>query len=225
MAAIIEIKHLAKQFNNHILFDDVSLAINQGECIGIVGGNGSGKSVLFQLISGLAFADTGEILVRQKAVGKGHDFPTDLGIFVNQPGYIEFYDGFTNLQLLASIQNKIDDMTIREYMQRIGLDPYSKVKVKNYSAGMKQKLGIVQAIMENQDIILLDEPFNALDFQTNVEIMKILEELKSEGKTILLTSHQHEFLEQICNHLYLILNHKIVPFDDELKKNYFALFK
>lgn len=146
-----------------------------------------------------------------------------MGLLVNQPGYIEFYDGFTNLKLLADIQNKIDDETIKESMKNVRLEPESKVKVKNYSTGMKQKLGIAQAIMENQDLIYLDEPFNALDFQTNVEVLEILSRLKKEGKTILLTSHQQEYLDKVCDEIYIILNRKIVPFTVELKKHYFSI--
>lgn len=222
--AIIKIKSISKKFKQNILYENASLEIETGKTVGIVGGNGTGKSVLFKLITGLEFVDAGEIFVRGKKVGKDLDFPENVGLFVNQPGYIDFYDGFTNLKLLADIQGKIDDRVIRDYMIRVGLDPYNKSSVKTYSAGMKQKLGIAQAIMENQDIIMLDEPFNALDFQTNVDVIRILSTLKSEGKTILLTSHQHEYLEKVCDEIYMILDRKLVLFNDELKKRYFSLF-
>lgn len=189
--AIIEIKNISKKFKQNVLYENASLKIEAGKTIGIVGGNGTGKSLLFKLITGLDFVDDGEIYVRNKKVGKNLDFPKNVGLFVNQPSYIEFYDEFTNLKLLADIQGKIDDDTIKFYMKRVGLDPDNKSRVKTYSSGMKQKLGIAQAIMEDQDIIMLDEPFNALDFQTNADVLKILSELKNEGKTILLTSHQH----------------------------------
>lgn len=223
--AIIEIKNINKKFKQNVLYENASLEIEAGKTIGIVGGNGTGKSVLFKLITGLEFVDDGEIYVRDKKVGKDLDFPRNVGLFVNQPGYIDFYDGFTNLKLLADIQGKIDDSTIKEYMKRVGLDPDNRSRVKTYSSGMKQKLGIAQAIMENQDIILLDEPFNALDFQTNVDVLKILSALKDEGKTLLLTSHQHEYLEKICDEIYIILDKKIVLFTDELKKSYFSVFE
>lgn len=223
--AIVELNNVSKKFKNNILYDKANMSIEVGKTIGIVGGNGTGKSVLFKLITGLEFADEGEIFVRGKKVGKDLDFPENVGIFVNQPGYIEFYDGFTNLKLLADIQNKIDDTAIKGCMKSVGLDPASKVRVKNYSTGMKQKLGIAQAIMENQDIVLLDEPFNALDFQTNVEILEILFRLKKEGKTMLLTSHQHEYLEKLCDEIYIILNKKLLPFTEELKQSYFSFFK
>jgi ABC-2 type transport system ATP-binding protein len=222
--SIIEIKNICKKYKQNVLYDDASLRIEAGKTIGIVGGNGTGKSVLFKIIAGLEYADEGEVYVRGRRVGKDLNFPEDVGLFVNQPGYIDFYDGFTNLKLLADIQGKISDNDIKTCMKKVGLDPNDKTRVKNYSSGMKQKLGITQAIMEHQDIIMLDEPFNALDFQTNVEVLSILSNLKKEGKTILLTSHQHEYLEKVCDEIYMILNKKLVLFDDKLKNTYFSIF-
>ncbi|MDO4779352.1 MAG: ATP-binding cassette domain-containing protein [Tissierellia bacterium] len=222
---IIEVKKVSKKFKQNSLYEEASLNVDEGKTVGIVGGNGVGKSVLFKMITGLEFVDSGEIMVRNKMVGKNCDFPKNVGIFVNQPGYIDFYNGFTNLKLLAEIQDKISDDDIKNCMKKVGLNPEDSTRVKNYSAGMKQKLGIAQAIMENQDIVLLDEPFNALDFQTNKEVMGLLMKLKEEGKTIMLTSHQHEYLEKICDEIYMILNKKIVLFDEELKRKYFSIFE
>lgn len=222
--SIIEVKSISKKFKQNILFEDASLSIDQGKMIGIVGGNGVGKSVLFKLITGLEFVDKGEISVRGKKVGKNSDFPQNIGLFVNQPGYIDFYDGFTNLKLLAEIQDRIGEEEIKNCMKKVGLNPEDKTKVKNYSAGMKQKLGIAQAIMENQDIVLLDEPFNALDFHTNMDMLSILSNLKQERKTVILTSHQHEYLEKVCDELHILLNKKIVLFNEDLKKAYFSMF-
>lgn len=220
--AIIEGKNVSKKFKENVLYENTSFSFDKGHTIGIVGGNGVGKSVLFKLITGLEYADSGEIFVRGKRVGKGCDFPENVGLFVNQPGYIDFYSGFTNLKLLADIQGKIGDDDIKGCMRKVGLNPDDRTRVKNYSAGMKQKLGIAQAIMENQDIVLLDEPFNALDFQTNAEVMTVLSALKQEGKTLLLTSHQHEYLEKICDELYIVSNKAIRLFDDEIRKAYFS---
>jgi ABC-2 type transport system ATP-binding protein len=219
----INLVDVSKGFKEKVLYKDANLSIDGGECIGIVGANGSGKSVLFKMISGLESADSGAIYVNGKLVGQEHDFPDGVGLFVNQPGYIEYYDGLTNLKLLAEIQHRIDEEIIRTYMEKVGLDPNDKTKVKNYSAGMKQKLGIAQAIMEDQDIVLLDEPFNALDFQTNNDVMRMLTGLKAEGKTLLMTSHQHEYLEKLCARIYLIIEKKIVVFNEETKKKYFIL--
>ena len=222
--AIIKLDNITKKYKDHVLYEDASLEIEAGTTVGIVGANGSGKSVLFKLIAGLEYPQSGSIFVNGQKLERDGDFPTNVGIFVNQPGYIGYYDGFSNLKMLAEIQGKIDDETIRDYMRKMGLDPDDRTKVRNYSAGMKQKLGIVQAVMEGQEIVLLDEPFNALDFQTNQEVMTILSDLKKEHKTILLTSHQHEYLERICDQVYIILNRKIVRFDEKIKESYFAIF-
>jgi ABC-2 type transport system ATP-binding protein len=219
--SIIEFKDVSKTFKTKVLYNNVNLVVEKGDCIGLVGANGSGKSVLFKLIAGLEQADTGSITVKGKPVGHNFDFPSGLGLFVNQPGYIEYYDGLTNLKMLAEIKNIIDEELIRTYMKKVGLDPEDKTKVKNYSEGMKQKLGIAQAIMEDQDLILLDEPFNALDFKTNNEVMELLFNLKNEGKTLILTSHQHEYLERLCDRIYAIINQQIVAFNKEEKEKYF----
>lgn len=220
---IIKLVDVSKQFKDKVLYQRVNLSIDQGECVGIIGGNGTGKSILFKLIAGLETADTGTVYVRDKLVGHDNDFPKGVGLFVNQPGYIEYLDGFTNLKLLAEIQNLIDESTIKSYMIKVGLDPTDKTRVKNYSSGMKQKLGITQAIMENQDIVLLDEPFNALDFQTNNDVMRILMDLKEEGKSLLLISHQQEYLEKLCDKMYLIMDKQIIPFNEEVKEKYFVI--
>ena len=218
---IIRLTDVSKRFKEKVLYEDVNLSVDEGACVGIVGANGSGKSVLFKLITGLESADTGTIHVKGNLVGKDLNFPQGVGLFVNQPGYIQYYDGLTNLKLLAEIQNKVGEETIRSFMLKVHLDPDDKTKVSNYSAGMKQKLGIAQAIMEGQDIVLLDEPFNALDYQTNNDVMEILVDLKGQGKTLLMTSHQHGYLEKLCDHLFLIVDKKLLVFDEELKRKYF----
>lgn len=218
---MIQLMNVTKKYKNKLLYTNVNLTIKKGECIGIVGANGSGKSVLFQLITGLQYPEEGEIYVRGKKVGKGLDFPEDVGLFVNQPSYIGYYDGLTNLKILAEIRNKITEEQIKEMMNRIGLNPDDKTKTKNYSAGMKQKLSIIQAVMEGQDIILLDEPFNALDYQTNLDVINLIEQLKEEGKTLILTSHQHNFLEKLCDRMMIIQNNQLMSLTDELKSKYF----
>ncbi|KAF5060243.1 ABC transporter ATP-binding protein [Proteiniclasticum sp. QWL-01] len=219
----IELKNVSKRFKNKLIYSDLNFSVEEGECVGIVGSNGSGKSILFKLISGLEDADQGTVIVSGKEVGHDHDFPKNIGLFVNEPAYIEYYDGFTNLKMLAQIQNKISDVQIREAMQAIGLDPDDKTMVKNYSSGMKQKLGIVQAVMENQQIILLDEPFNALDYETNLVVAKLIRSEKDKKRTIILTSHQHQYLQQFCDRILMIQNNSLVPFDEERQEAYFKI--
>lgn len=217
----MELLNLSKSFKEKKLYSNINLSVNKGDAIGIVGSNGSGKSVLFKIMTGLEMADSGDIIINRQKLGADCDFPRGVGIMVDSPGYIEYYSGYKNLVLLSEIQGLITSSDIIDIMNLVGLDPHDKKPVRTYSTGMKQKLGIAQAIMENQSIILLDEPFNALDFQTNQEIVKVLKRLKAEGKTIIMTSHQHEYLEKICDKLYVIENFELVPFTDEIKEKYF----
>lgn len=221
MEKVIELLNLSKSFKDKKLYSNVNLTVDKGEAIGIVGSNGSGKSVLFKIMTGLENADSGDIIINGQKIGVDCDFPREVGIMVDSPGYIEYYSGYKNLILLSEIQGIISSSDVMDVMNLVGLDPDDKKPVRTYSTGMKQKLGIAQAIMENQKIILLDEPFNALDFKTNQEIVKVLRRLKADGKTIIMTSHQHEYLEKICDKLYVIENFELVPFTDEIKEKYF----
>ncbi len=221
--SVIKLTNISKSFKNKIIYQNLNLEVKKGECIGIVGTNGSGKSVLFNLISGLINPDSGSVEVNNKTVGgKNGEFPDNIGVLINSPGYIDFYSGFYNLKLLAEINNKITDEQIYNTMKLCGLDPESKVPVKKYSMGMKQKLGIAQAFMENQDIILLDEPYNALDFTANKDITNIINQLHKNKKTILLTSHQHNYLEKLCDKIYIVYNNKLELFNENFKTLYFS---
>ena len=223
MEKVMELVGVSKSFKDKKLYNNINMAVCKGEAIGIVGGNGSGKSVLFKIMTGLENPDSGDIIINGQILGADYDFPRGVGIMVDSPGYIEYYSGYKNLMLLSEIQGVISSSEVIDVMTLVGLDPYDKKPVKTYSTGMKQKLGIAQAIMENQNIILLDEPFNALDFKTNQEIVRVLNRLKAEGKTIIMTSHQHEYLEKICDRLYVIDNHELIPFTDEIKEKYFMI--
>jgi len=220
---VVSLNNVSKSFAQKTIYKNMSIEIKEGECVGIIGGNGTGKSVLFQLMSGLIPAECGEIKINGKILGKEIDFPEEVGILINSPGYIDYCSGFKNLQMLAQIQGRINDDEIRETMYLVGLDPDDKTRVKKYSMGMKQKLGIAQAIMEHQKIIILDEPYNALDFNANKEITKILVELKNQGRTIIMTSHQHEYLEKLCDKMYCIENYTLAEFDEEKRREYFAI--
>lgn len=157
-----------------------------------------------------------------ETVGIDADFLPNMGLLVDSPGYLPLSTGYENLSLLADIRKKIAPEAIRQIMVDLRLDPDDKTKVKDYSMGMKQKLGIAQAIMEDQEIILLDEPFNALDFDSYGVVLKTLEALNRQGKTLLLTSHNHWDLKRICSRLLCINDKKIVPFTDELMAFYFG---
>ena len=221
MKKSIEVIGVSKSFNRVHVLENVCLVVNDGESVGIVGSNGSGKSVLYKIICGLERPNSGEVIVQGKKVGKDIDFPTNIGILIDEPGFIDAYTGFDNLKFLAAIRGKVSDTEIMSVMDNVGLSSNSKTKVKNYSMGMKKKLGIAQAIMESQDVVLLDEPFNALDYKTVDEIKDIIKQLKADGKTILLTGHNHSDLEELCDTLFMVYEKSIIKFDDEAKNKYF----
>ncbi|QJA07486.1 ATP-binding cassette domain-containing protein [Romboutsia sp. CE17] len=220
MSVVIKLKNINKSYKGIKVLNNINLEINSGKIIGIIGANGSGKSVLFKTICGFIAPDTGDVYIRGLKLGDKIDFPEDVGIFINEPGYMSLFTGFMNLKFLADINKKIDINKIRSTMIKVGLDPDNDVKVKDYSLGMKQKLGIAQAIMEEQDILILDEPFNALDYKTYDDIKSIIKSLQDEGKTILLTSHNFNDIDQLCDDIYIINNGELSLATDEIIDKY-----
>ena len=217
MSSYIEVRNVSKSFSGRAILQNISLSVEQGTTVGLVGANGSGKSVLFKIICGFEKPDQGSVYVRGRQIGKnGRDFPADMGVFINSPGFIGIYSGFQNLKFLADIQGKIGEKEIRQTMTKVGLDPDNKEKVDNYSLGMKQKLGLAQAIMEGQDILILDEPFNALDYKTYEDVKAIIRMLKAEGKTIFLTSHHYKDIEQLCDQVYSLEDCQLLPITEEI---------
>jgi ABC-2 type transport system ATP-binding protein len=216
----MELRNISKQFSGRMVLDGISLTIEKGTTIGLVGENGSGKSVLFKILCGFVKPDQGQVFIQGKELGQKDDFPENMGVFINSPGFIGMYNGYKNLEFLANIRGVIGEKEIKETMQKVGLDPANKTKVDNYSLGMKQKLGIAQAIMESQEILILDEPFNALDFKTYNDTKEIIRILQAEGKTILLTSHNYDDVEQLCSTVFIIHEGKLLELTDELAKKY-----
>lgn len=221
MDYIISLNQVNKSFSGRRILSDISLSIENGNTVGIVGANGSGKSVLFNIICGFLTPDSGEVCVRGQPLGKGRDFPENIGVLINSPGFIGLYTGLQNLRYLAGIRGVVGDGEISSAMQKVGLDPEDKTKVEHYSLGMKQKLGIAQAIMENQDILILDEPFNALDYKTYNDTKEIIRILQAEGRTILLTSHNYEDLETLCTQIYALDEGRLgVLSGEEMKRRF-----
>ena len=210
MEKMIEISHVSKSFQTYRALDDVSLDIEKGKIYGIIGRNGSGKTVLFKCICGFLKTDSGEIKVDGKIIGKEIEAPQNAGIIIENPGFLSAYSGYQNLKFLADINKKIGKQEIRDVLEKVGLDPTIKKPVGKYSLGMRQRLGIAQAIMENPSLLILDEPMNGLDNQGVKDVRKILLDLKEEGKTILLASHNREDIAFLCDETVHIDHGKLV---------------
>lgn len=199
MEMMIEVKNATKKFKEHRALDGVDLSFEAGKIHGIIGRNGSGKTVLFKCICGFLKLDEGEILVSGKRIGKELEAPRNAGVIIETPGFLPGYTGFQNLWLLACIHKKIRKSDVQEAIRRVGLDPLSRKHVGKYSMGMRQRLGIAQAIMEEPELLILDEPMNGLDNQGVADIRKLLLQLREEGKTILLASHSREDIAVLCD--------------------------
>lgn len=196
MIQIIDVK---KSFGTEEVLHGITREFSSGQIHGIVGNNGSGKTVLMKCICGFLSPSSGKILVNGKEVGKDTDFPDCLGAIIETPGFLPNLTGMKNLKLLASLNGKIGESQIRNSLLRVGLDPDLRKPVSKYSLGMRQRLGIAQAIMEDPTLLILDEPFNGLD-KSGVSQMRILiKELRSEGKTIILASHNQSDIDILCD--------------------------
>lgn len=190
---------VVKVFGEEQVLKHVSHAFERGKVHGIIGNNGSGKTVMLKCICGFMKPTTGRVLVHGKEIGKDVDFPDDIGIIIESPGFLPTKTGFRNLQILASLKGKIGREEIIRTIERVGLDPALKKPVSKYSLGMRQRLGIAQAIMEDPDLLILDEPFNGLDKYGVEDIRKIIQDLKELNKTILLVSHNGEDIRLLCD--------------------------
>lgn len=205
MNEIIILKNIELKLKKTCVFQNLNFSCKQGEIIGITGANGSGKSVLFKLIAGLYSPSYGEVLINGENVVPERKIPANLGALIEEPGFINYYSGFKNLQYLASIRGVVGNQEINDTLKIVGLYEQKDQKVKTYSLGMRKKLGIAQAIMENPSILLLDEPMNTLD-KSSVENMRTLfRKLSSEkGTTILIASHSEEDIRILCDKVYAI---------------------
>jgi len=199
METCIEVQNVVKRFRDQVVLKNVSISFEKGQIHGIVGRNGSGKTVLFKCICGLMHPEEGVILVNGKRVGRDVDMPENIGAIIEAPGFLPNYSGYKNLRFLANIRRKIGKEEILNVLKTVGLDPESRKHVGKYSLGMRQRLGIAQAIMEDPEILILDEPMNGLDNAGVQDIRALLLELKAQGKTILLASHNHEDIAALCD--------------------------
>ena len=213
---MIQIKNVTKKFGEAVVLDEINMELQSGNIYGLVGRNGSGKTMLMKCICGFVLPTSGTIHVNGKIVGKEIDIPDDIGIIIENPGFLPNYSGFKNLQLLAMIRNKIGKAEIKEAIRRVGLDPESKKHVGKYSLGMRQRLGLAQALMEDPSILLLDEPMNGLDNEGVEEIRKLILDLKQNGKLIIIASHTREDINLLCDEVFYMDHGKIIQIE---KKN------
>lgn len=195
----IEVQNLSLTIKKTEILKDVNVSFEKGKIHGLIGRNGSGKTMLMKCICGFVRPTSGTVTVNGKQVGKDCDFPENIGIIIETPGFIPYYSGYKNLRLLADLNKKIGKEEIRNSMIKVGLDPDLKRHVRKYSLGMRQRLGLSQAIMENPDLLILDEPMNGLDKDGVADMRKYLLDLKEQGKTILIASHSAEDIEILCD--------------------------
>ena len=201
---IVSMENVSKSFGSECVLRNVSCTFEAGKIHGIIGKNGSGKTILMKLICGLTLPTSGEVRVRGQRIGKDVDVPPDIGALIDAPGFLSYHSGRKNLRYLAQLTRKINDDGVRAAMERVGLDYTSKKLVGKYSLGMRQRLGIAQAIMENPEILLLDEPMNGMDKQGSENIRQLILELRAEGKTIFLASHIPQDIDILCDTVHEI---------------------
>lgn len=204
-----EIKNVTKKIDKEMVLNDISLSLNSGTIYGLVGRNGSGKSMLLKTICGFVKPDKGYVIVNGEDIYKNNTFPKNTAALIERPNYLPELTGFENLKMLASINKKIDDTEILNTLKKVNLLDEKDKKFKKYSLGMKQKLGIAQVLMENPDIMILDEPFNGLEEESANKIRKILLEEKEKGKLIIIATHIKEDIDELCNVIFHIDKGKI----------------
>lgn len=202
--SVIEVKNVVKRWGNNTVLKSIDLTVEKSEIIGIIGHNGSGKTVLMKCVCGFITPDSGEIVVSGKRLGKDIDIPKNIGLIIETPGFLPNFSGFSNLWQLAKIRGKISKDDVRVVMKKVGLDPNEKKHVGKYSLGMGQRLGIAQAIMEDPDILVLDEPLNGLDKDGVADMRELFLQLKESGKAIIMASHNSMDIDMLCDRVFEI---------------------
>lgn len=202
----IVVKNVKKEIKKAEILKNIDFTWTGGHIYGLRGHNGSGKTMLLRLLCGLILPTEGSVFINEKELGKGLSFPEHVGVLIENPSFLSEYTGKENLQLLASIQNRIGEQEIEKMLYEVGLDPHDKRKYRKYSLGMKQRLGIACALMEEPPLILLDEPFNALDEEGIAQIRQLLLDRKNEQTLIVIACHDKELLESLADEIYCMKN-------------------
>lgn len=206
----LKVENLSKEIKNARILNNINLNLNKGKIYGFRGKNGSGKTMLFRALCGLIKPTEGRVEIDGQVLGENISFPESVGVVIEYPGFLPNLSGYDNLKLISEINNKVGAKEIKEIISAVGLDPEDKKKFKKYSLGMKQRLGIAQALMENPELIILDEPTNALDSDAVLLIKELLINMKNNNKLILLASHDKEELEVLSDEIFYIENGSIV---------------
>lgn len=196
---MINTENLSLTINKTEILRDITISFDKGKIHGLIGRNGSGKTMLMKCICGFVRATSGKVTVAGKEIGKDCDFPESTGVIIETPGFIPYYSGYKNLKILADLGVKAGKEDICNAMCTVGLSPELKRHVKKYSLGMRQRLGLAQAIMEDPDLLILDEPMNGLDKDGVADMRRYLLDLKARGKTIIIASHSAEDIEVLCD--------------------------
>lgn len=207
---MIRVEQLSKTYGEETVLKDIDVLFEKGTIYGLVGANGCGKTTLMRCICGFTRPTSGAVYVKGKRIGKDVDFAPSTGIIIEAPGFLPHYSGLRNLQILAGISGKASKERAMEVMRLVDLNPDDKKPVGKYSLGMRQRLGLAQAMMENPDILMLDEPFNGLDKNGMQDIRQLLQRLKKQGKLIILVSHYAQEIEDNCDIVWEIAHGRLI---------------
>lgn len=205
----IKVVNATKYIHGSLILDNVSMELTSGKIYGLKGPNGSGKTMLMRLIGGLIRPTSGMVEINGEKLGAGKDFPASMGLLLENPAFLPNYTGLKNLELLCSINEKVDIGQIRHTIQDVGLDPDDKRKYRKYSLGMKQRLGIAAAIMEKPDLLLIDEPTNALDDKGIDQICSLIRRERDRGALVIMSCHDAEILEWMSDEMFTIYEGRV----------------
>ena len=198
----LEIENISKQIGAEEVLKDITISMDRGRVYGLQGKNGCGKSMLMRVICGLVLPTSGKVVINGEELGKEISFPKSIGVLIEKPGFLNSYTGFQNLEVLASIKKVIGREEIINAVKRVGLEDVMDKKYRTYSLGMKQKLGIAAAVMEKPDIVILDEPANALDEKSEKRLWEIIKEEKERGALVIISCHTSKLLEEAADEIY-----------------------
>ncbi len=210
---VVEVNNVSLKIKNQILLENISLKMERGRIYGLVGRNGSGKTVLMKCICGFMHPTEGEIIVNEKI--KDCDFPEQTGVVIETPEFLPYRSGYQNLKILADLKRKIGKDEIEAVMRLVGLDPKLRRPVRKYSLGMRQRLGLAQAVMEEPQLLVLDEPMNGLDKEGVADMRKYLLQLKKQGKTILIASHSSEDIAVLCDEVHELEHGRLADYEQQ----------